>query len=210
MVTAWQGHNAIIYLTRNKDSFGVFVGLIQSLLAIYILFGIIRLFVYLRHELIEAIFHNARWSVTMVWVFMCVYVVASHRGSNILCMIITLRVLNVYGELMKQGPGPRFSNVFFHRNSNSMEISFHSHLDSNTVIATKFCTWHDSCAVVACAKICCDLMASNGITARRIFHRIWIAGKKSLVKRAPGVTTESCTMSADGLVTEGTRESAIM
>ena len=30
---------------------------------------------------------------------------------------------------------------FFHRNSNSMEISFHSHLDSNTVIATKFCTW---------------------------------------------------------------------
>ena len=28
-------------------------------------------------------------------------------------------------------------------------------------------------------------MASNGITARRIFHRIWIAGKKSLVKRAP-------------------------
>ena len=67
-----------------------------------------------------------------------------------------------------------------------MEISFHSHLDSNTVIATKFCTWHDSCAVVACAKICCDLMASNGITARRSFHRIWIAGKKSLVKRAPG------------------------
>ena len=67
-----------------------------------------------------------------------------------------------------------------------MEISFHSHLNSNTVIATKFCTWHDSCAVVACAKICCDLMASNGITARRNFHRIWIAGKKSLVKRAPG------------------------
>ena len=67
-----------------------------------------------------------------------------------------------------------------------MEISFHSHLESNRVIATKFCTWHDSCAVVACAKMCSDLMASNGITARRSFHRIWIAGKKSLVKRAPG------------------------
>ena len=36
---------------------------------------------------------------------------------------------------------------FFHRNSNSMKISFHSHLDSNTVIATKFCTWHDSCVL---------------------------------------------------------------
>ena len=67
-----------------------------------------------------------------------------------------------------------------------MEISFHSHLNSNTVIPTKLCTWHDSCAVVACAKICCDLMASNGITARWSCHRIWIAGKKSLVKRAPG------------------------
>ena len=66
-----------------------------------------------------------------------------------------------------------------------MEISFHSHLDSNTVIATKFCTWHDSCAVVACAKVCCNLMASNRIMARRSFHRIWIAGKKTLVKRAP-------------------------
>ena len=78
----------------------------------------------------------------------------------------------------------------FHRNSNSMEISFHSHLDSNTVIATKFCTWHDSCAVVACAKLCCDLMASNGIMARRSFHRIWIAGKKTLVKRAPVYTQQ--------------------
>ena len=77
-------------------------------------------------------------------------------------------------------PGP----IFLYRNSNSIEISFRSHLDSNTVIATKFCTWHDSCAVVACAKICCDLIASNVIT-RWSFHRIWNAGKKSLVKRAP-------------------------
>ena len=66
-----------------------------------------------------------------------------------------------------------------------MEISFHSHLDSNIVIATKFCTWHDSCAVVACAKICCGLVASYGIMTRRRFHRIWIEGKKTLVKRAP-------------------------
>ena len=32
-------------------------------------------------------------------------------------------------------------------------------------------------------------MARNGITARRSFYRIWIAGKKSLVKRAQGQTT---------------------
>ena len=29
-------------------------------------------------------------------------------------------------------------------------------------------------------------MTSNGITARRSFHRSWIVGKKPLVKRAPG------------------------
>ena len=83
------------------------------------------------------------------------------------------------------GQGP-VSLRFFHHNSNSMEISFHFHLDSNTVIATKLCTWHDSCAVVACAKICCDLMASSRVMARRCFHRIWFAGKKPLVKRDPG------------------------
>ena len=53
-------------------------------------------------------------------------------------------------------------------------VSFHSHLDSNTVIARKFC------------KNCWDLMASNGIMARRSFHRIWIADNNPLVKRAPG------------------------
>ena len=68
-----------------------------------------------------------------------------------------------------------------------MEILFHSHFISNRVIATKVCTWHDSCAVVACANFCCDLMASNGITARRRFDRIWIAGQKPLVKQAPGL-----------------------
>ena len=63
------------------------------------------------------------------------------------------------------------------------------HLNSNTVIATNFFTWHDSCAVVACAKICCDLMASNRVKARRSCNRIWIAGKKMLVIQAS--TTQS-------------------
>ena len=77
---------------------------------------------------------------------------------------------------------------FFRRISNSMEISFHSHLESYRMIATKCCTWHDSCAVVACAKICCDLMASNGIMARRSFRRIWIAGKKNVSETGPWCT----------------------
>ena len=82
-----------------------------------------------------------------------------------------------------------FHGRLFHRNLNSMEISFRSHFD--TVIVTKFCTCHDSYAVVSCARICCDLMASNGITERRNFHWIWIVGKKSLVKRAPVPVNDS-------------------
>ena len=96
--------------------------------------------------------------------------------TNLINRLNPLKNLSIWAPYHKR---------LFHRNSNSTEISFHSHLDSNSVIATKFCTWHDSCAVVAFAKMCCDLMASNGITARRRFHRIWFAGKKSLVTRAP-------------------------
>ena len=113
---------------------------------------------------------------------------ASTFESKISCSVLfTSQLLHTYntGQYPSQNRA-RFTNVFFHRNSNSMENSFHYHLDSNTVIATKFCSWHNSCAVVACTKICCDPMASNKIRARRSFHLIWIMGKKSSVKRAPG------------------------
>ena len=73
--------------------------------------------------------------------------------------------------------------LFFQRNWNSMQISFCCHLDFHKVIATKFCTWHNSCTILACAKMCFHLMASNRITARWIFHWIRILRKKSLVKR---------------------------
>ena len=73
--------------------------------------------------------------------------------------------------------GPVSLTVFCHRNSNPMEISFHAHFDSNKVIATKVCTWHDSCAVVAYTNICGDLWTSNGVTVSQRFQRIWMASK---------------------------------
>ena len=75
---------------------------------------------------------------------------------------------------------------FFHHNSNVMEISFCSHPNTNEVIATIFGTWHDSWAVMACAKFCCDMITSNWIRAKCNFHRIWIVMEKSLVKWVPG------------------------
>ena len=55
-----------------------------------------------------------------------------------------------------------------------MEISFCSHLSySKVIFAMKFCTWHDSCAVVECAKFCSDMMLYDGVTLKRISRRIW-------------------------------------
>ena len=52
----------------------------------------------------------------------------------------------------KIAPGPRFTNSFSIANHIRWKFCF-THLNSNTVIATKFCARDDSCAVVACAKI---------------------------------------------------------
>ena len=38
------------------------------------------------------------------------------------------------------------------------------------MIVAKYCTWHDSCAVVACAKHCSDMIPYNGVTLKPIFH----------------------------------------
>ena len=66
---------------------------------------------------------------------------------------------------------------FFHRNSNSVEISFCSHPSYNQVIAMKFYTWHDSCAVVACAKFCSDIVPYSGVTLRLILSNLNYDGK---------------------------------
>ena len=55
-----------------------------------------------------------------------------------------------------------FHGRFFHHNSNSMKISW------------KCCTWHDSCAVVACAKFCSDMVYYNWVKLKPIFNQIWI------------------------------------
>ena len=61
-----------------------------------------------------------------------------------------------------------------------------SHPSCSEVIAIKFCTWHDSCIVVACAKFCSDMIPYNGVTLKPIFHQIWITMGKFFVKWVPG------------------------
>ena len=51
------------------------------------------------------------------------------------------------------------------------------------MIATKFCTCHDSTAVVACAKVYSNMMAQSGITRKWNSLQIWIAMEKLFAKR---------------------------
>ena len=62
-------------------------------------------------------------------------------------------------------------------NSNLIEILFCSCVNSIKMITTKFCTWHDSCAVMTCAEICSDLWTSDQIKTQQIFHWICIANE---------------------------------
>ena len=64
--------------------------------------------------------------------------------------------------------GPRFTNGF--------SVAFQIRWKFRFTLIASLMEW----------SLCRDLMTSNRITARRIFLWIWIAGKKSLVKRAPG------------------------
>ena len=67
----------------------------------------------------------------------------------------------------------QFYQQIFHHNSNSMKNSF-SYPSCRDVIAMKFCTWHDSCAVMPCAKFCSDITPCDGVTLKPIeFELRW-------------------------------------
>ena len=80
----------------------------------------------------------------------------------------------VYAYSIIAYTGAIFIDVFFHPNSYSVEFSFWSH----TVITIKLYTCRDSCAIVACAKLCCIFHVPKGIKV----HRMWTASERSLMK----------------------------
>ena len=84
--------------------------------------------------------------------------------------------------------GP-FHKQFFYHISNSMEIPLCSHPCCNEVIAMKFCTGYNSCAVLACAKFCSDMIHYRGVTWKSIFHLIQIMMEKSFVLWEPGLNS---------------------
>ena len=78
------------------------------------------------------------------------------------------------------------SRTIFRHNPQLMEIVLCSRPSYSDIIAIKFCTWPNSCVVVACAKCCSGMVPYNGVTVIPIFHRIWSTMEKSFLKWAPG------------------------
>ena len=110
------------------------------------------------------------------------WVLSAPSAPHVGPMNLAIRIPKNIAELIRdQAP---VSLTFFHRNSNSMEISFHSHLDSNTLIAIKFCIWRDSSVVLACAKIAAIWWSVTEVQDGKVSVelRLW---EKSLVKRIP-------------------------
>ena len=62
---------------------------------------------------------------------------------------------------------------------------YSAHPSYTKVVATKFCTWHNSCTVVACAKFCSVIIPYNEVTLTPIFHLIWITLQKLPRKMVP-------------------------
>ena len=92
------------------------------------------------------------------------------------CLVSFVSLWKVLGSILL---------TIFHHHSNTTKNLFCCYQNSIDVIATKFCTCHDSCAVVTCAKICGNLIPSNWITSIWIFHKIWIVIKKIFSEMSP-------------------------
>ena len=83
--------------------------------------------------------------------------------------------------------------IFFYHNSYLVENLCNCNSSTGHQITTKFCTCHDSCAVVSCGKFCSDRFVWIWMRAIWNFHGIWC--QKLLVGHAPSwFLSVSCVM----------------
>ena len=104
---------------------------------------------------------------------------------------LPLLPIGAHGYCPHTSQGP-FARTIFHCISISMENSFCCHPTCSKAITSKFCTCHDSWAVVTCAKCCNDIIPHSGVTWKPIFHQIQITMEK--LKWAPWILVECQTL----------------
>ena len=104
----------------------------------------------------------------------------------IFCQFLILRKCWMWRSfLMEENDQGPISRTIFQSLSKFDGKLFCSHASCSEVITMKYCTWHGSCAVMACDKFCSDKISHNGVTPEPIIHQILINMKKNLLKWAP-------------------------
>ena len=95
-------------------------------------------------------------------------------------------------------PGAHFTNDFFHRKWNSMDILVYFHPCCFKVIAIKLYASHESCAALTCAKFCSDMIAVTGVTLRPLVRWITMGngsriGPQVAITLYPATESSLCT-----------------
>ena len=95
-----------------------------------------------------------------------------------------------YNKFSYAGLCMSVSLTVFARKSNSMETSPCHASVAGHQIATNFCTYHDSTAVVPCTKFCSDHCIRIDVRVKHNFHRIWIAMEKKISEMGPRIAVK--------------------
>ena len=77
--------------------------------------------------------------------------------------------LMIWQEASRGILGPISHKLFLHHNLNSMKLSSLSYPSYSWVIAMKFCTWHDTCGIVAYTIFCNSMIPLKGVTLKTNF-----------------------------------------
>ena len=103
-----------------------------------------------------------KWHNVYQWIYCCILTWAAQFVNAV--------IPGPFSGVWRLAAGIHATDDICHCYSNSGKILFCSHLNSNNLITTKMCIWHNSLVVVACAQFCSDVITQNGITATLIVH----------------------------------------
>ena len=91
----------------------------------------------------------------------CIQPVSLHHPAIISYRSVVIRMVGWTICAANQNACGPCHQWYFLYNADLMRKSFCFYPDTDRIVAAKFCTCHDSWAVVACAKLCSKMMARN-------------------------------------------------
>ena len=97
----------------------------------------------------------------------------------------SFRATNLGNQISQLFPQGTFQYHFCITISNFASILFFSPLNSNRVVTTIFCIWHNNTVLVPYENICSNLNDKHGISTNWNFHKIWNLAWKIISKMVP-------------------------